>query len=195
MARIDPRMAHAAVQDRTDGWTGAAHVFTALGSELVVSALALFAIVYLLERRLINSAVAVAVAMAGSAAMTVGIKLAVGRDRPGAAIRLGPKDPTYSFPSGHTLNSAVLFGMVVVLIVPLLTRRSLRVAAAAGVVLASIGVGASRVYLGYHWTTDVFGAWMLAIAWVAAVTLALNVVESVLERSGGGQVDRTKINT
>ncbi len=193
VTRIDPHIAEVAVHDRTGGMTGGAHLLTALGSEVAVSALALFAVLFLLERRQIMRAAAIAIAMAGSAAMTLGIKMAVSRDRPGGAIRLGPQDSTYSFPSGHTLNSAVLLGMVAVLIVPFLTRRSWRVAAVVGVVVASLGIGASRVYLGYHWATDVLASWALASAWVAAVILALGVVQHVLQRSGGSQVDRTKI--
>ncbi len=117
-ARLDTQLATDAVNARSGLLTHAARFLTLVGSEVVVSALALLLIIVLLERRGPFLAMCAAVAMAVSASLTVGVKLLVARDRPGAGIRLGPVDSTYSFPSGHALNSAVLIGLVVLLFVP-----------------------------------------------------------------------------
>ncbi|MQG40694.1 MAG: phosphatase PAP2 family protein, partial [SAR202 cluster bacterium] len=60
-----------------------------------------------------------------------------------------------SFPSGHSLLAVIVGGVLVYLVglwvKPLLLRRSLQ----AGLVLVVIGMGASRVYLGLNWASDV----------------------------------------
>lgn len=170
-ARLDAQVATAVVNARSGLLTHAARLLTLLGSEVVVSALALLLVIVLLERRGPFLAMCAAFAMAVSASLTIGVKLLVARDRPGAGIRLGPVDSTYSFPSGHTLNSAVLLGLVGILFVPLLHPRRQRIAVTCGLALLAFGIGLSRVYLGYHWASDVAASWLLAAALLALVAV------------------------
>lgn len=195
VTRIDPRLSDLAVDDRSNLLTGIAHVLTSIGSEAVVGVLALFTVIFLIERRRVSSAIAVAVAMAGSAAMTVGIKHLVGRERPGAAIRHGPPDTTFSFPSGHTLNSAVLIGVVAMFCVPMMNDVARRTTARIGMGLLAVGIGMSRVYLGYHWATDVIGSWLLALVWVTVVVTAHRLIVARRTRSGGSQITERTITT
>jgi undecaprenyl-diphosphatase len=70
-------------------------------------------------------------------------------------------DHSYPYPSGHALRSTILLGTVC-----LLSRNGLL---RAGVVLVLLGLLASRVYLGTHWTSDVVGGALLgatAVLWV-----------------------------
>jgi membrane-associated phospholipid phosphatase len=193
LTAVDPNVAQDVVEHRTTVLTHAAHVLSVVGSEAVVSALALLLVIALLERRGARYAGLAAVTMTASAFLTVTIKLAFGRPRPGAADRLGALDTSYSFPSGHTLNSAVLLGLFCLLFLPLARRSVRRVGVAASVLLAA-GIGASRVYLGYHWTTDIIASWL-----VAAVLLAAAHAASILimdrSQSGGSQVTATRIDT
>ena len=174
-AQVDPRVAADVVDARTTVLTGLARLLTLIGSEAVVGALALLLVTFLLKRRGRFVAGAAAAAMATSAALTVGVKVLVERTRPGAVDRLGPVDASYSFPSGHTLNSTVFLGLVALLLIPMVRARRRRIVAVVGCIVLATAIGLSRIYLGYHWTTDVVAAWLIAIAILALVHVAIAV--------------------
>jgi membrane-associated phospholipid phosphatase len=179
LSRLDPVVAAQVLQDRTPVLTSLARAATFAGSEVVVAAVAIVVLAGLLVRRDFLRATFFSVAMAGSAALTVLVKLAVARPRPGGVDRLGPFDTSYSFPSGHTLNSVVLLALVVWLCWPVasVARRGFLLAAAAAMGAA---VGASRIYLGYHWFTDVLASALVALAWLCFVWLLYQPAKGVV---------------
>lgn len=172
IAAADPSIAAEVVRHRSGLLTHLAHVLTTIGSEPVVAVVALVMVVVLLERRGPRHAAVAAVATGTAAALTIGVKTAVARARPGAVDRLGALDRSYSFPSGHALTSAVLLGTACLLLLPLVRCRTLRVLGVVGAIVLAAGIGASRVYLGYHWTSDVLASWALAACVLAVATVA-----------------------
>jgi undecaprenyl-diphosphatase len=70
---------------------------------------------------------------------------------------------TSSFPSGHA-TSSMIFYLSVALALTAGTRWHR--AAAAGAILLSLLIGASRVMLGVHWPSDVIGGWAFGMLWV-----------------------------
>ena len=64
--------------------------------------------------------------------------------------------PDYSFPSGHTMNAVIFYGGVALLLWSIAGRRVGLISVAVATVVA-LGVGISRIYLGYHYLTDVVG--------------------------------------
>jgi undecaprenyl-diphosphatase len=112
------------------------------------------------------------IAVAGSLLMTTVGKLLIGRVRPPMSDAIPPFETSPSFPSGHTLNSTVIAGMVAYLLLRRLTSQRARVLT---VVLAAgwaVAMGLSRVYLGHHWLTDVMCGWVLGLAWLTVVIAA-----------------------
>ena len=103
-------------------------------------------------------------------AMLTGVILAqiigrtIDRQRPPVDLMLFGTDFTFSFPSGHVLGACDFLLVTTFLII---SRRSNRMAAVVGFLLAAVGIffaAVSRLYLGYHWLTDAFAS--LAISFV-----------------------------
>jgi membrane-associated phospholipid phosphatase len=106
--------------------------------------------------------------------VTVGsIKLATGRLGP--ALTTHPRavfDGGDIFPSGHTSNAVVIFGVLAMVAVE---HRRAWIALA---VFVSTTVGLSTIFLDTHWVTDVLGGWLAG----ALVMLALPATYGLLER-------------
>ena len=82
---------------------------------------------------------------------------------------------TSSFPSGHAANS-MIFYVALALVLTSGTRWHRQ--AAAGAMLGSLMIGASRVMLGVHWPSDVIGGWAFGLLWVL---LTLRLAERELK--------------
>jgi membrane-associated phospholipid phosphatase len=106
--------------------------------------------------------------------LTVGtVKIAIGRLGP--ALTTHPRavfDGGDIFPSGHTSNAVVIFGVVAMVAVE---HRKAMVALA---VTVATTIGLSTIFLDTHWVTDVLGGWFAG----ALVLLALPATYARLER-------------
>ena len=103
--------------------------------------------------------------------ITVGAaKLGMGRLGPHYATVIGSNEMGLGgdiFPSGHTANAVVTWGILAYLASTPAARRWLSAASA----VTSLGVGLATVYLGTHWLSDVLLGWaagllvLLALPW------------------------------
>jgi undecaprenyl-diphosphatase len=119
-------------------------------------------------RRCRMVAALVVVATLARPLMELTLKESIGRERP-SLDRLVVGEG-HSFPSGHVLAAAALWAMVPVVLSLYTSSRRVFWTAAVGAVLAVLLIGASRVYLGVHWTSDV-------IAGALAAALLLTVLD------------------
>jgi undecaprenyl-diphosphatase len=167
LASLDPRLTTDVVAHRTGGLTHVAQGISFVGEVPVLLLLtAIVALGLWIRTRRWQAGLLLVVGMGGAGALTYILKLLVGRHRPGASFVLGPIDTGFSFPSGHTLSSTVFFVLLAALVWSAEVRRTPKIAAAVSAVVLSLAMGLSRLYLGYHWGTDVLAGWIVAVTWL-----------------------------
>lgn len=137
-----------------------------------MTAFTVLAVTLLSVRGRARPAMVLAAAMALSTGAAQAIKALVARPRPPVSPLIAFPD-TMSFPSGHTVAATVLFGCLAVFLVRSGAPRATRVAGAIGLVSIAVLVGASRVWLGVHWPTDVLAGWALGAAFVLGAAVLL----------------------
>ena len=102
----------------------------------------------------------------GGLLLNVAVKNLVRRPRPhfdDALLTLH----TYSFPSGHTAGATVFYGFLAAFLLTHVQGRGRRVAIGAVAACMVLLVGVSRMYLGVHYFTDVTGAIVEGLLWLA----------------------------
>jgi len=144
---------------------------TALGSVTVLGLFVLMALALLLSLRRWSEALVVLVGAVGGVEISQALKHLFLRERPDLAYR-AVEAANPSFPSGHAMLSAVVFLTLGTLAARFAPRRRVKVLALGSAVLLSLLVGASRIYLGVHWTSDVLAGWSMGAAWAMACWLA-----------------------
>jgi membrane-associated phospholipid phosphatase len=110
--------------------------------------------------------VTVALAVVGAMLLNDALKLAFHRARPHFGDALDVLG-SYSFPSGHTADSTVFYGVLAAYLFVRFSRPAMRAAIIGGAVLAIGTVAFSRVYLGAHYPTDVIAAACSSAVWLA----------------------------
>lgn len=92
------------------------------------------------------------------------IKFFFARQRP--SVEHLVHETSYSFPSGHSMGSALFYGTCFILAYYFIQNKALRVSIQVFLLLLILAIGISRIYLGVHYPTDVLGGYLLGSAWV-----------------------------
>lgn len=143
-------------------------VGAALTALLVGGALAWF-------RRSWQPLLVVVLGAGGIGVISTVIKNLVGRNRPPQATA-ALSEHGFSFPSGHTTGTTVVWLLSAWMLTSwVVSRPAFQVVVWTGALLMVAAVGATRIYLGVHFPTDVLAGWALGAAWAVTVALAVTV--------------------
>ena len=159
----------------TPGFGSVMHALTEFGSGKSIGIAVFVLVLFFVWKRWWPSLVMLLVAVPCGMLLNEWLKIAVHRQRPfveGAFVDWSG----YSFASGHTIGATLLYGQLLLFVLPLLKGRHLRslcVFSAASLVLL---VGFTRIALGAHFLTDVLAAMFFGIIWLMLCTLLGNSV-------------------
>ncbi|MEW1777356.1 phosphatase PAP2 family protein [Streptomyces sp. NPDC086777] len=162
---VDRTLLAWSVGHRPDVATAAARGITATGTGIVPYALVVAAglVAGRTRRQRPVAALLGAGCLALGQAARWGVMELVARPRPPQA-DWQTSASGWSFPSGHTTTAALAAGLVILAV---RTRASPgRAPWCAAIACWGLAVGATRVYLGVHWCTDVIGGWLFAAGWL-----------------------------
>jgi undecaprenyl-diphosphatase len=143
-----------------------------IGSEVVLVPLGVILVWRLVAAKRRRAAVVFGVAALGAEALDQIMKLLFDRPRPEPFFGLA-SPITHSFPSGHAMVSCCFFGVLAMILAAREPSRARRISifAAAAILVALMGF--SRVYLGFHYPTDVLAGYAAAVVWLAVVRAVL----------------------
>ncbi len=157
---------------RTKTWNGVSADFTLLADTVGVTAVAGLVTVVLLVRRWGRVAMLLVIGLLVELAVFVPTTYVVARPRPRVP-HVGSTPSTYSWPSGHTAATLVLYGGMAVLVMAATRRRFLSIVAWIVSVSLTLCVALSRIYRGEHHPIDTLAGAALGIGALSAAVLVV----------------------
>ena len=86
----------------------------------------------------------------------------------------------YSFPSGHSMISAAVYGLLIYLIYKNIKNKHTKNVLIIILSLLIIMIGISRIYLGVHYTSDVLAGFLLSISYLI---FYINITQKMIDKN------------
>lgn len=160
----------------------AARDMTSLGSiiVLVIITFAVAGFLFLIRRP--GIAWLMLIAVLGGLGLNNFLKFAFARPRPDFVIPT-TRVFTTSFPSGHATLSAITYLTIGALLARAFPSFPVSLYFMSLAIFLTMLIGLSRIYLGVHYPTDVFGGWCIGAAWAMACWVLMAWLQH------GGQIE------
>lgn len=143
---------------------------TAIGGPTVLGLTVVAVIGFLTLQARYRTAIVVAMTSLGGEVLNTTMKQVFSRPRPTIVPHLRVIYTT-SFPSGHAMESAIVYLTLAAILMRASESRLTKMYILGIAVLLTMLVGASRVYLGVHYPTDVIGGWIVGFMWASVCWL------------------------
>lgn len=139
--------------------------FTTLGNyEVVLTGNVLLFLFLMLVKKEPGVSIKLAIISLGAVLLMYVLKDFFGRPRP--IIPLIDHAAGYSFPSGHSLNSVVFYGILVYVCYSHIQNKVLKYVVSVVLILTIILIGVSRIYINVHYVTDVIAGFSIGVIWL-----------------------------
>src|SRR5437773_2665322 len=145
--------------------------FTEFGSGEWIGVVLFCVALYFVWKKWWPSLVTLIIAVPGGMLLNEWVKILVHRQRPFVD---GPfvDWSGYSFASGHTIGATLLYGQLLLFVLPVMKARHWRLLSIFSAISLVALVGFSRIALGAHFLTDVLAAILFGIIWLALCLIA-----------------------
>src|SRR5437763_9438480 len=156
----------------TQAFVNLLRFFSEPGSAQWIGGVLFLAVVFLVWKRAWPALVTLTVTVPGAMLLNELLKLAVHRHRPFLDAWFVDWSG-YSFASGHTIGATLLYGQLLLFLLPLMkSKRWQRLSILSAAMLVML-VGFSRIALGAHYLSDVIAAIFLGVLWLMICALLL----------------------
>jgi undecaprenyl-diphosphatase len=149
---------------------------TSLGGVAVLVLVTLIAFGFLLVAGKRHAAVFLLIAAVGGMAANSLLKDYFERPRP-TVVPMLMEERSFSFPSGHSMMSAVIYLTLGALLDRFVEGRRLKLYCLSVAMLLTFLVGCTRMFLGVHYPTDVLGGWVAGLTWAVLCWLAARYLQ------------------
>lgn len=149
---------------------------TALGGPAVLSFMIIIVTIYLLLQQKYKSAFLVLIVTVGGLLISLLLKDYFLRDRPDIVPAL-MVETSPSFPSGHSMLSAIVYLTLGSLLTRLETNPRIRTYIISIAILTAVSIGITRIMLGVHYPTDVLVGWIVGFFWATLCWFFMMVLQ------------------
>jgi undecaprenyl-diphosphatase len=174
---IDHRTIEFLTKFRTPAINALAIDLTAMGSGTVLGIVVFFITSFYFFSKKYMPAIQLLLVGVGAAGLTYILKFYFERSRPDISLRV-VEVQGFSYPSGHSLSASAIYFMIAILICKTLKDLKIRIFFYTLFLFLILLVGATRIYLGVHYFSDVLAGILVGVSWASLVGIFDSFIRS-----------------